>query len=186
MLAACDRGGGGDPATLTPSVVGGYCLDAAADHAYTSKVADFAHAARSISRDCTCLRVRQASRVLTRVYDEALRPLGVQSSQLTLLVAVAEFGESGASLGALADALVMDRTTLTRNVRPLEKSGWLRIARAPEDRRSRIALLTRSGERLIEAALPLWERAQKHVYQALGARDTEALRTELERLVAVI
>jgi DNA-binding MarR family transcriptional regulator len=149
-------------------------------------VVQFARAAHTISRDCTCLRVRQASRVLTRIYDEVLRPLGIQTSQLTLLVAVAEFGESGASLGALADALVMDRTTLTRNVRPLEKAGLLRIARSPEDGRSRIALLTRAGERLIEAALPLWERAQKHVYQALGAGDTEALRTELERLVAVV
>src|SRR5688500_18605074 len=108
-------------------------MDAQAVRAYTAKVVEFARAARTISRNCTCLRVRQASRVLTRVYDEVLRPLGVQTSQLTLLVAVAEFGESGASLGALADALVMDRTTLTRNVRPLENAGLLRNARSPED-----------------------------------------------------
>jgi DNA-binding MarR family transcriptional regulator len=132
------------------------------------------------------MRVRQASRVLTRAYDQVLRPLGVQTSQLTLLVAVAMFGEPGATLGALAEALVMDRTTLTRNVRPLEKGGLLRIARSPHDARSRLVLLTRAGERLIEAALPLWERAQKRVDKSLGTRNVEALRAQLAQLIAAV
>src|SRR5262245_33514568 len=116
---------------------------------------------RQLARDCSCNRARQAARTLTKLYDEALRPADVQLSQLTLLVAVAQFGEHGASMGALAEALVMDRTTLTRNLRPLESAGLLRVARAPGDERLRIVFLTRAGERKIEEAFPLWERAQQ-------------------------
>jgi DNA-binding MarR family transcriptional regulator len=145
---------------------------------------DFVRAARTISSECACMSVRRASRVLSRVYDEALKPVGVQASQLSVLVAVARFGEPGAALGELAGALVMDRTTLTRNLRPLEKGGFVRVARSPHDARSRIVLLTRAGERAIEAALPLWERAQQRVHKALGARNVTALRAELGKLVA--
>ena len=70
------------------------------------------------------------------VYDDALRPIGLQQSQLPVLVALAIFGEPGAPMNALAQALVMDRTTLTRNVRPLEKAGLLRVARSPADARA--------------------------------------------------
>ena len=149
-------------------------------------MADFVRAARTIASECACISVRRASRVLSRIYDEALKPLGVQASQLSVLVAVAHFGESGAALGELAGALVMDRTTLTRNLRPLEKGGLLRVARSPHDARSRLVLLTRAGERLLDAALPLWEQAQQRVHKSLGARNVAALRAELGKLVEAV
>src|SRR5262245_28122037 len=82
-------------------------LDARDKYAYTSSMADFSRAARKIAGECPGIRVRRASRLLTRLYDEALRPLGIQASQLSVLIAVAMFGDSGAVLGSLAQALVM-------------------------------------------------------------------------------
>src|SRR5580692_3801872 len=76
---------------------------------------DHVRAASRIARECTCMRVRQASRVLTKIYDTELRSTGLQESQLSVLVAIAHFGESGATIGNLAQALRMDRTTVTRN-----------------------------------------------------------------------
>ncbi|WP_437902291.1 MarR family winged helix-turn-helix transcriptional regulator [Sorangium sp. So ce327] len=146
---------------------------------------DFARAAQIIASQCALVRVRRASRALTRLYDDSLRAAGLQSTQLTMLAAVATCGDEGVQLSALADGLVMDRTTLTRNLVPLEKAGLLRVARAPGDARVRIISLTRQGERAIEAAFPLWERTQKHVREQLGESRADALREELGRVVAL-
>jgi DNA-binding MarR family transcriptional regulator len=144
----------------------------------------FAEAARKMAGECPAMRVRQASRVLGKAFDEALRPLGLQVTQLPLLCAVALFGECGASIGALAKGMVIDPTTLTRNIRPLEKAGLLRVARSPDDARSKIVLLTRSGERMIEASYPVWQRALKRVQAEFGTRRVEELRTQLAGVVA--
>jgi DNA-binding MarR family transcriptional regulator len=148
-------------------------------------VADYPQLARKIAKECTGMRVRQVSRLLTRIYDECLRPLGIQESQLSVLVAVAMFGENGATMGALARKLVMDRTTLTRNVVPLEKGGYLRVARSANDARARVILLTRAGERLIQSAHPLWEEAQARIRRTLGDARFEALRSQLSEVIAL-
>jgi DNA-binding MarR family transcriptional regulator len=129
---------------------------------------DHVRAAKRISQECACMRVRQASRVLSKIYDAELRSTGLQESQLSVLVAIAHFGEEGAAIGSLARVLRMDRTTLTRNLGPLEKAGLVRVARSPDDARTRNVLLSRAGERMILTALPMWERAQKKVRDALG------------------
>jgi len=129
------------------------------------------------------MRVRQVSRLLTRIYDECLRPLGIQETQFSVLVAVAMFGEDGAAMGVLASTLVMDRTTLTRNIVPLEKAKYLRVARSPADARARVILLTRSGERLIESAYPLWEQAQSKIRRTLGKERLDALQSQLSAVV---
>lgn len=143
----------------------------------------YVRAAHKIAKECTCIRVRQASRVVTKIFDHQLREAGLQDSQLSVLVAVAHFGERGANIGALAEALVMDRTTLTRNLRPLERLGLLRVARSPDDARARIVLLTKVGERKIELALPLWERAEKRLREALGPETIDRLHVDLARVV---
>jgi DNA-binding MarR family transcriptional regulator len=148
-------------------------------------MADDSQLARKIMKECTGMRVRQVSRLLTRIYDECLRPLGVQESQLSVLVAVAMFGERGAQMGTLADRLLMDRTTLTRNVVPLEKAGLVRVARSADDARARVVFLTRGGERMIESAYPLWEEAQTKLRQALGAKRFEELHSQLSGVVAM-
>lgn len=140
--------------------------------------------ALQIAETCPGVRVRQVSRVMTRIYDDALRPLAIQSSQLSLLVAVARFGEAGATIGALAGVQAMDRTTLTRNLKPLETAGLLRVARSPADRRASIVVLTRAGERLLEAAHPLWVKATAHIKAALGAARYDELRASLGEVLA--
>jgi DNA-binding MarR family transcriptional regulator len=146
---------------------------------------DFARMARTVARECAGLRIREASRILTRVYDAALRPVGLQSSQFSVLVAVAIFGEKGANVGPLAKRLVMDRTTMSRNIQPLEKAGLVRVSRSPDDARARIVTLTRAGERSIEKAYPLWEGAQQRVLKLLGATKLNDLRTQLDNVVAI-
>lgn len=148
-------------------------------------MSSYVRAARRIVTECPGIRVRQVSRLLTRVYDEALRPVGVGTSQLSVLVAIAMFGEAGARMGALAQVLVMQRTTLTRNLRPLEKAGWVRVGRSRDDARARVVTLTPSGERSIEAAYPLWEDAQRRIRDALGAGKMASLRAQLAEVVAV-
>ncbi len=158
-------------------------LDMSACRAYTRAMPDFARTARKIARECPTIRARQASRVLTRVYDDVLRPLGLQMSQFSVLVQIAAFGEAGATITALAAELVMDRTTLTRNLRPLERAGLLRVARAPGDARARVVLLTHRGEKIIETAYPYWEAALQRVRSVLGPRPLQALRSQLSGLI---
>ena len=148
-------------------------------------VSNHSQLAREIAKKCAGMRVRQVSRLLTRVYDECLRPLGVQESQLSLLVAVAIFGDRGAQMGTLAEQLLLDRTTLTRNVVPLEKAGLVRVARSADDARARVVFLTRDGQRMIESAHPLWEEAQAKVRRVLGAQRFEELRSQLSGVVAM-
>jgi DNA-binding MarR family transcriptional regulator len=146
-------------------------------------MSDFARFAAKIAKECPGLRVRQASRLLTRAYDDALRPLGLGAAQLSLLTAIAMFGEAGATMSALAGVLVIDRTTLTRNLQPLEKAGLLRVARSAEDARARVVILTRAGERMIEVAYPLWEAAQKQLRKTLGVELFEGLRSRLDAMI---
>ena len=141
-------------------------------------------AAQAMTADCLCFRARRVSRALTRMYDEALRPLGIQATQLTLLNAVAMCGADGATMPRLADALAMDGTTLSRNLRPLERTGLVRISRHAADRRVRLALLTPAGERTVADALPLWRHAHDRVVGALGEEASLELRDRFDRTVA--
>lgn len=137
-----------------------------------------------MAAECLCFRARRVSRAVTRIYDEELRPLGLQATQLTLLNAVAIGGERGAAMKRLADVLAMDPTTLSRNLRPLERDGLLCIERANGDRRVRLARLTDEGRRRLEAAYPLWQRAHDRLTRALGGDDAHALRQQLDAAVA--
>lgn len=147
---------------------------------------DLDAAARTVQAECLATRARQAARVLSRVYDELLRPTGLQVSQFTVLVGAARFGERGAPIGTLAEKLVMDRTTLTRNIGPLEKGGYLRVARSPTDARVKVVLLTKQGERVLQQGMPLWTRAQEMVKQRLGAQSTTRLQAELAAVLRAL
>ena len=105
-------------------------------------------------------------------------------TQLSVLAAIAHFGAAGAPLGVLADVLALDRTTLTRNLIPLDKADLVRVARSPTDAHAKLVLLTRSGERTIEEAFPLWEKAQQRVRERVGRTHVETMIEELEHLSA--
>lgn len=135
---------------------------------------------------CLCFRARRVSRALTRRYDEALRPLGIQATQLTLLNAIALTGRTGGTMGAVADFLAMDATTLSRNVRPLEKAGLVRVTRQEADGRVRMAALLPAGRRMIEQALPLWTRAHQEILSALGPEASADLRNRFDATTAAV
>src|SRR5215831_12891658 len=146
----------------------------------------FTDAAEVIDSDCYGNGVRKAARALSKVYDGELKSSGLLVSQLTVLVAAALYGEKGAPMGTIAKRLAMDPTTMTRNLHPLEVSGLLRVARSPEDARVRFVFLTRAGERKIEEAFPLWQRAQERVRKRVGGKRANSVRAELSRMVEVV
>jgi DNA-binding MarR family transcriptional regulator len=141
--------------------------------------------ARAMASECPALRVRQASRTLARCFDAELAKFGVLSSQLPVLAATALFGDAGAPMSRLATALLMDRTTLTRSIRPLERAGLLRVARSPTDARTKIVVITRSGERMIESIYPVWERVVKRIKSSVGAEMLAELRAQLDHVIAL-
>lgn len=142
--------------------------------------------AHAIGAECLCFRSRRLARVLTRHFDEALRPLGIQATQLTLLASIAGPGPAGQSMPRLHNFLAMDPTTLSRNLKPLQSSGLVIVEKAEKDKRARIAKLTAEGERVLAQALPLWRKAQDELIEVLGPAQAEALRQQLELAVPSI
>ncbi|MBB4636922.1 MarR family winged helix-turn-helix transcriptional regulator [Longimicrobium terrae] len=141
-------------------------------------------AAQAMTADCLCFRARRVSRAITRMYDDALRPLSIQATQLTLLNAVAMHGERGATMARLAEILAMDATTLSRALKPLETAGLLQMLRLETDRRVRLALLTEAGGRCVDSALPLWTQAHARVVAALGDEAALDLRDRFDHVSA--
>ena len=131
---------------------------------------------------CNCLALRQATRLVTKIYDAALASVELGANQYSILSRLQRSGPT--TLGDLADALVMDRSTLGHLVRPLEKRGLIRLAVGEEDRRARLLTLTRSGESLVQKARPLWSSAQRKFEGSFGADAAARLRTLLNDVVS--
>ena len=122
-----------------------------------------------IRDSCLCLHVQRAARVVARRFDDALRPLGLTNGQFSLLVSLNR--PQAASMSAVASLLAVDRTTLTANLKPLERHGLLKIAADKTDRRSRTIVLTAKGRKLIKTAYPVWERTHDVLEEPLKAPD---------------
>ena len=127
----------------------------------------------AIARTCTALRLRLLNRVVTNLYDDGLRPLGLKVSQLNLLVVTAKLGL--AQPAKVCDLLQLDTSTLSRNVERMRAKGWLEVVPG-EDARTQPFRLTTQGRRLLERAVPAWERAQQQAGELLGV-DGVALLT---------
>jgi DNA-binding MarR family transcriptional regulator len=119
----------------------------------------------TISKTCIAVRLRLLNRVVTSFYDEALRPLGLKVSQLNILIVTARLGL--ARPAQVCEILQLDASTLSRNVKPLQAHGWLEVV-PEEDARSQPFRLTPQGRRLIEKAIPAWEKAQRQASELLG------------------
>lgn len=130
---------------------------------------------------CTCLRLRKAARRVSLIYDQHLQPLGLTVTQYGLLAQLSAF--DGIGIGELADKLIMDPTTLTRNLRPLERDGLVVFAADPRDRRARRLHLTARGRDTFDAAKPAWRRAQRQIETSFGPADTSALNATLDRML---
>lgn len=120
---------------------------------------------------CLCMHVRRAARAIARRYDEALRPVGLTNGQFSLLMSLNRPG--AASMTDIADLLAMDRTTLTANLKPLERRGLVEVSVAPKDKRSRRLTLTEAGRDVLRQATPIWHKAQVE-NEALLVEDTDA------------
>jgi DNA-binding MarR family transcriptional regulator len=137
---------------------------------------------RLISLPCMCANLRRAARVVTQLYDEALRPSGLRTPQFTLLQALNL--APGISQKRLADLLGVDSTTLTRTLSSLRRKGWLQ-AEAGSDRRELRLSITRAGIEEYKRVLPYWNAAQRRLKKELGKADWNLIGDAAMRVTAV-
>jgi DNA-binding MarR family transcriptional regulator len=127
---------------------------------------------------CNCLALRQATRHVTQFYDQFLTPIGLRATQYSILARLHRRGPM--AINTLAADLVMDRTTLGRNIRPLQRDGLIAIGSGKNDRRRKELRLTPSGLALFEAAQKGWTKAQAGFERNFGVGRAKALRVLLE------
>jgi DNA-binding MarR family transcriptional regulator len=135
---------------------------------------------RAAGKACIGFNLRKASRLLSQVYNQALKPSGLKVTQFSLMMAVA--GNNGITIGKLARSLGMDRTTLSRNARILEKKGLIEIGEG-DDRREQVLNLTDEGALILLEAVPLWKEVQKQLAEKIGNKRLEELLKALRDLV---
>jgi DNA-binding MarR family transcriptional regulator len=131
---------------------------------------------------CNCTALRKATRRVSQLYDSALEPCGLRTTQRAILNHIARTGTP--PVGELAEALVMDRGALTHNLKPLERDGLVEIRIDPDDRRNRLVALTAAGRAKLAESEPLWKRAQDGFEAAFGVAKSAALRKALEYVVS--
>ncbi|MCC7049347.1 MAG: winged helix-turn-helix transcriptional regulator [Alphaproteobacteria bacterium] len=129
---------------------------------------------------CLCLHVQRAARAVARRFDEALRPAGLTNQQFSLLMALNR--PVPATMRGVATLLAMDRTTLTANLKPLERRGLVKVAVDPADRRGRLLALTAAGRAALAKALPHWRQAQAAAERTIAGISPEQMRIELRAL----
>ena len=129
---------------------------------------------------CNCLALRQATRHVTQFYDQYLVPTGVRTTQFSILAKLKRSGPM--TINALAEQMVMDRTTLGRNIQPLEREGLISVRQGRADRRSKEVHLTDAGEVTFRAAAKAWAEAQARFEGVFGGERATDLR-ELMRAV---
>jgi len=138
---------------------------------------------QSNNSNCNCQSIRQAARQVTQLYDRHLAPVGLRASQLSILVNLSRSGPR--SINELATALVMDRTTLGRGIKPLERDGLIAIGDGP-DGRTKSLKLTSAGRKKMAQAMLYWEDAQSAFETAFGSAEAIALRASLDRVISII
>lgn len=134
------------------------------------------------SSACFATAARKASRRLTQLYDDAMESCGLRSTQFAILAQVDARSDDPPTLAVLADALVIDRSALGHNLRPLERDGLLALVEGREDRRQRHVVLTQKGKAKYREGRALWEIAQARFSEVFGAEEGAALRASLLRV----
>jgi DNA-binding MarR family transcriptional regulator len=129
---------------------------------------------------CLCLHAQRAARSLARQFDEALRPVGLTSGQFSLLMSLNR--PKPPAIGSVAALLAMDRTTLTANLKPLERRGLLKTAVDPADRRGRLLTLTKAGGKVLRSAVPIWQSTHEQIERLLAGANADGLRAGLRAL----
>ncbi len=129
---------------------------------------------------CLCLHIQRAARALARRFDDALRPLELTNGQFSLLMSLNR--PQPPRIGDVSDLLAMDRTSLTANLKPLERRGLVRISVDKDDKRGRLLTLTPAGRKLLVKAFPVWKREHAAIERLLNS-DPDRLRTDLQALL---
>ena len=129
---------------------------------------------------CLCLHLQRAARTVGRRFDEVLRPLGLTNGQFSLLMSLNR--PEPPTIGSVSTLLAMDRTTLTANLKPLERRGLVEVSVDAADRRSRRIVLTQAGRTVLSAAVPIWTAEHAAIDARLGGSNADRLRAELRAL----
>jgi len=135
-----------------------------------------------IAQDCIADRMRLLNRVVTKMYDDALRPLGIKASQLNILVVTARLGL--ARPAEICDRLKIDISTVSRNVDRIRARGWIEVLDDERDARAHQLRLSTKGRQILEKAKPAWEKAQMKVKKLLGQSGVAALVRAAEKVRA--
>jgi len=141
--------------------------------------ADYEAGVKRIAEQCIAVRMRMLNRVITGVYDDAIRPLGLTAGQSNILVMVERLGRP--RQGDVAKLLYMEKSTLSRNIERLRLNGWLDVTEDTGER-ARYLSVTPNGRQVIEQSLPLWESAQLRAREILGAAGEQGLRNAADAL----
>ncbi len=131
-------------------------------------------AAETIAGECLAARVRMLNRTITAIYDDALRPLGLTTGQLNILVVVTKRGPL--SPGEVARRLNMEKSTVSRNVERMRANGWLTVTATDSGHKQQLTL-TRQGKRLLENSVSAWDEAQTRTRALLGRRGSDSIRS---------
>jgi len=129
---------------------------------------------------CTCFNLRKASRIVTQYFDDSMRSIGLRGTQFTLLANA--FAYSPITVTRMAEIMVTDRTTLGRNLLPMEKNGLIKVEQG-DDRRTRIVQITDAGEKKLEEAYPLWKETQESIKQKIGSQNWSTMISNISNLV---
>jgi len=134
----------------------------------------------TVRNSCLCLRVQRASRAIGRIFDDAFRPLGLNNFQYSLLMMLNR--PSPLTVGGLAECLAMDQTTISANLKPLERRRLVTIRRAAEDARVKHIVLTSAGSALLARAVERWQTANDAVRASINSADLPALYSSLDTI----
>ncbi|MBO0133887.1 MULTISPECIES: MarR family winged helix-turn-helix transcriptional regulator [Agrobacterium] len=126
---------------------------------------------------CLCLHAQRAARALARLFDNALKPVGINNGQFSLLMSLNR--PEPPPMGPVANLLAMDRTTLTAALKPLERRGLVSIEQDPKDRRGKRLRLTADGMAVLAAAFPIWKQTHAEIEAKIGSGDPDRLRRDL-------
>ena len=131
-------------------------------------------------KGCLCAQARKASRVLTQVYNRFLEPAGMPVTQYSLLANIRRLEHT--TISELVDKMVLEKSTLTRNIAVLDKAGWIRQSEGL-DRRTKVIELSATGQAALDRARPCWEQAQHHIAEKLGVAMAGQLFEDMGRVL---
>jgi DNA-binding MarR family transcriptional regulator len=133
---------------------------------------------------CSCNMMRKSARKITQFYENSLREAGIKPTQFTILATLANTGPL--QLTQLADKLLLERTSLTRNLNILERNEWIDIHPGEEDSRQRVVSLSKNGYKQLDLTIPYWQKAQKSIDKDMGQDTMTGLKSTLDEMTEII